>query len=302
MPQFRLSESTVQQLLERIPSEHPYADQRLVSMHSVSGGCIHPAWCLDTNRGRLFLKINTLDSAANFAAEAFGLNLLAPHVRVPGNAVTGMIDQHTFLLMEWLDISSTASNTQADESLGEQIATLHRQSAAAFGLDQDNFIGASPQLNAWERSWPVFFADYRLKPQLNWAESRSLSAATIEAGFRLIGELNQFFTDYHPIPSLIHGDLWGGNHGFLHDGTPVLFDPAVYYADREAEIAMTELFGGFSPRTRQSYETAWPLDVGYAQRRNLYNLYHILNHYNLFGGGYGQQADRLIRRLLAEVS
>ena len=302
MPQFRLSERTVQQLLERIPSEHPYAGQRLDSMHSVGGGCIHPAWCLETNQGRLFLKINTLDSAANFAAEARGLNLLAPHVRVPGNAVTGTIDPHAFLLMEWLGISSTPSNSQADETLGEQIAKLHWQSAAAFGMDHDNFIGASPQLNAWERSWPAFFADYRLKPQLNWAESRGLSAATLDAGSRLIDELHLFFTDYRPVPSLIHGDLWGGNHGFLHDGTPVLFDPAVYYADREAEIAMTELFGGFSPRTRHAYETVWPLNAGYAQRRNLYNLYHILNHYNLFGGGYGQQADRLIHRLLAEVS
>lgn len=302
MPRLKMNDTTVRQLFEHIPSDHPYAGRQVRLMHSVGGGCIHPAWCLETNLGRVFLKINTLDSAANFVAEAHGLNLLAPHIRVPGNAVTGVIDQHAFLLMEWLDISSTADTRQTDESLGEQIATLHRQSAAAFGLDHDNFIGATPQLNAWERSWPVFFANYRLKPQLNWAESRGLSAATLETGFCLIDELNQFFTDYHPVPSLIHGDLWGGNHGFLHDGTPVLFDPAVYYADREAEIAMTELFGGFSPRTRHAYESAWPLDAGYGQRRDLYNLYHVLNHYNLFGGGYGQQADRLIRRLLAEVS
>jgi len=300
--QLKMSDSTIQHLLEQIPATHPYAGRRLNSMHMVGGGCIHRAVCLDTDLGRLFLKINTLEFAANFSAEADGLNLLAPHIRVPNNALTGVIDQQAFLLMEWLDISSSAIGSRADDALGEQIATLHRQGAHAFGLDQDNFIGALPQRNGWERNWPDFFANRRLKPQLDWTESRDFPATTRDAGYRLMDELSLFFIDYAPNPSLIHGDLWGGNHGFLHDGTPVLFDPAVYYADREAEIAMTELFGGFSHRARQAYESVWPLDAGYAQRRNLYNLYHILNHYNLFGGGYGQQADRLIRRLLVEVS
>lgn len=297
-----MSEGIIQHLLEQIPATHPYAGRQLKSMRTVGGGCIHRAVCLDTDRGRLFLKINTLEFAATFSAEADGLNLLAPHIRVPNNALTGAIDQQAFLLMEWLDISSNSSGNRAEEALGEQIATLHRQGAHAFGLNQDNFIGASPQRNAWERNWQYFFAYHRLRPQLDWADSRGLPAATREAGYRLMDELGPFFTDYTPNPSLIHGDLWGGNHGFLHDGAPVLFDPAVYYADREAEIAMTELFGGFSHRAREAYESVWPLDAGYAQRRNLYNLYHILNHYNLFGGGYGQQAERMIRQLLAEVS
>lgn len=302
MSQSIISDRNIQHLLEQIPATHPYAGRQLKSMRTVGGGCIHHALCLDTDRGRLFLKINTLDFASNFSAEASGLNLLAPHVRVPNNAVTGVIVQQAFLLMEWLDISSSAAGSRTDDALGEQVAILHRQSASAFGLDQDNFIGASQQYNVWEKNWPDFFANYRLKPQLDWAESRGFPAASQDAGCRLMVELNLFFTDYHPTPSLIHGDLWGGNHGFLHDGTPVLFDPAVYYADREAEIAMTELFGGFPHRARQAYESVWPLDAGYAQRRNLYNLYHILNHYNLFGGGYGQQAERMIRQLLAEVS
>jgi len=300
--QLKMSDGTIQHLLEQIPVSHPYAGRQLISMHTVAGGCIHHAVCLQTDKGRLFLKINTIDSAANFSAEVDGLNLLAPHIRVPNDALTGVIEQQAFLLMEWLDISSNSSGNRAEEALGEQIATLHRQGAHAFGLNQDNFIGASPQRNVWERNWPDFFANHRLKPQLDWAESRGLPAATREAGYRLVDEINLFFTDYHPTPSLIHGDLWGGNHGFLRDGTPVLFDPAVYYADREAEIAMTELFGGFSHRARQAYESVWPLDAGYAQRRNLYNLYHILNHFNLFGGSYGQQAERMIRQLLAEVS
>lgn len=301
MSRLKITASDIQHLLEQIPATHPYAGRQLNSMHTVSGGCIHHALCLHTDRGRLFLKINTIEFAPHFTAEADGLNLLAPHVRVPNDAVTGVMGQQAFLLMEWLDISSSAAKSRADDTLGEQIATLHTQSAHAFGLDQDNVIGASPQRNAWEKSWPDFFAKYRLKPQLDWAESRGLPPATSEAGYRLMEALYVFFTDYHPAPSLIHGDLWGGNHGFLHDGTPVFFDPAAYYADREAEMAMTELFGGFSNRVRQAYESVWPLNDGYAHRKNLYNLYHVINHYNLFGGGYGQQADRLIRRLLAEV-
>lgn len=302
MSRLTISDATIQHLLEQIPPAHPYAGRRLISLRTVGGGCIHHALCLDTDQGRLFLKINTLDFATNFSAEADGLNLLAPHVRVPNNAVTGVIGQQAFLLMEWLDISSSTAESRADEALGEQVATLHRQSTHAFGLDQDNFIGASPQHNVWERNWPDFYANHRLKPQLDWAESRGFPATTRDAGYRLMDELNLFFTVYRPTPSLIHGDLWGGNHGFLHDSAPVLFDPAVYYADREAEIAMTELFGGFSRRARQAYESAWPLEAGYAQRRNLYNLYHILNHYNLFGGGYGQQAEQMIQQLLAEMS
>jgi protein-ribulosamine 3-kinase len=301
MPQLTISEATIQKLLDQIPSGHLFAGITLNSMRPVVGGCIHHALCLDTNRGRLFLKINSLEFETHFSAEADGLNHLAPYIRVPNHAVSGVLDNLAFLLMEWLELSSHAVGARAEDALGEQIAALHSQSASTFGLGHDNFIGASPQRNVQMENWAEFFATYRLQPQLDWAEARGLSKSTRDAGYRLLNELNLFFTNYHPAPSLIHGDLWGGNHGFLHDGTPVLFDPAIYYADREAEIAMTELFGGFSHRTRQAYESIWPLDAGYAQRRNLYNLYHILNHYNLFGGGYGQQANRLIRQLLSEV-
>lgn len=306
MSQPALSQAIIQDLLTQIPADHPFAGRRCRSLHAVGGGCIHHAYCVQTDDSPLFIKINTLDFASNFSAEVDGLNRLSPYCRVPNHAISGQFNQYAFLLMEWLDLVTESGNSQSNQALGEQIAHLHKHSVPAsdpaFGLNRDNFIGAMPQRNCWEKSWPRFYARLRLKPQLDWAFDRGLSRATQEAGYRLIEKIDLFFTDYRPAPSLIHGDLWGGNHGFTRDeGAPVLFDPAVYYADREAEIAMTELFGGFSARARQAYETVWPLDAGYQQRRNLYNLYHILNHFNLFGGGYGQQADRMIRQLLSEV-
>jgi len=252
---------------------------------------------LETDRGPIFLKRHRSDQAELYAGEAHGLNLLAPHIRVPEVLARGVTDDSAWLLLEWLDIGGGGDEAR----LGEQLAALHQQSSDAFGLDRDNHIGATDQVNGWERDWVRFYAKKRLAPQLDWAVARSLDPAIRTAGERLIDALPAFFSDYHPRPSLIHGDLWGGNHGFLADGTPVLFDPAAYYADREAEIAMTELFGGFSPRFCAAYEAAWPLDPGYRTRRDLYNLYHVLNHFNLFGGGYGRQSASLISRLLAQV-
>lgn len=293
------SDNFIQQLLEQIPTAHPFAGLTLRSMQTIQGGCINQALRLETNHGRVFLKINTLDFAPNFSAEANGLKLLAPHVRVPRHAISGVVNQQAFLLMEYVDIASPKSGYRTDDTLGEQIAQLHIHTASAFGLDHDNFIGATAQHNTWEKNWPTFFAHYRLKPQLDRAISRGLPQSTHESAYRLINEIQHFFSNYTPAASLIHGDLWGANHGFLPDGTLVLFDPAVYFADREAELAMTELFGGFSSRAHQAYSSAWPLDPGYAQRKNLYNLYHVLNHFNLFGGGYGQKAQRIIHKLLS---
>ena len=263
----------------------------------MAGGCINEAQQLDTDRGPVFLKRNRAEMAELFRAEARGLTLLAPHIRVPDVLANGVIDDSAYLLLEWLDVRPGGD----DARLGERLAELHQQTAEAFGLDHDNHIGATPQLNGWSTDWVRFWGERRLAPQLQRATERGLDTGTIDAGQRLIEALPAFLCAYRPRPALIHGDLWGGNHGFLADGTPVLFDPAAYYADREAELAMTELFGGFAPGFRASYHAAWPLDPGYSGRRPLYNLYHVLNHYNLFGGSYGRQADGMIQRLLAEA-
>jgi fructosamine-3-kinase len=170
---------------------------------------------------------------------------------------------------------------------------------AEFGLERDNAIGASAQPNAPSRDWVVFWRAQRLGFQLDLAARNGHVGRILDRGGRLLERLDAFFAGYTPRPSLLHGDLWGGNRGTLANGTPVIFDPAVYYGDREADLAMTRLFGGFGPRFYAAYEDAWPLDAGAAGRRDLYNLYHVLNHLNQFGGGYRTQAEGMIDRLLA---
>ncbi len=138
-----------------------------------------------------------------------------------------------------------------------------------------------------------------MRPQLDLARDNAAPSRLLRQGERLLARLEGFFPGYRPPPALLHGDLWGGNHGYV-DGEPVLFDPAIYYGDREADLAMTELFGGYPPAFQDAYREAWPLDPGYRARKPLYNLYHVLNHFNLFGGGYAAQAEAMIGRLLAE--
>ena len=162
-------------------------------------------------------------------------------------------------------------------------------------------IGSTPQPNPWTKNWPEFLAKHRLGFQLELAARNGLGNALQKPGEALLVRLADFFQGYQPIPSLLHGDLWGGNTAFTRSGEPVVFDPAVYYGDREADLAMTELFGGFGTRFYSAYREAWPLDAGYPTRKTLYNLYHILNHANLFGGGYLSQAETMIRRLLSEI-
>ena len=170
-----------------------------------------------------------------------------------------------------------------------------------LGGHRDNTIGSTPQHNGPDTDWVRFLRERRFGYQFELAAHNGCSAELRRDGARLLENLDAFFSDYQPQPSLLHGDLWGGNHAYLEDGTPTMFDPAVYYGDREADIAMTELFGGFGSAFYAGYTAAWPLDPGYAVRKTLYNLYHVVNHFNLFGGGYQSQAQGMVRRLLTEV-
>jgi fructosamine-3-kinase len=186
---------------------------------------------------------------------------------------------------------------------------MHRESSAdvdaTYGWPRDNFIGGTPQSNQSHRTWAGFFAAERLQPQLALASRNGMERNLRDQGERLAERLSSFFLDYRPAPSLLHGDLWSGNAAQIAEGvaagTPVIFDPAVYRGDREADIAMAELFGGFSESFYAAYRAAWPLDPGYETRKTLYNLYHVLNHFNLFGAGYLGQAQRMIVRLNAEL-
>src|SRR5574337_5196 len=237
------------------------------------------------------------DAPEILTAEVDGLRALAEcrAVHVPRVAAAG----DGFLVLEWLDFG--AKTEHAATKLGERLAKQHRCSGKQFGWPLNNFIGATPQFNATRDNWVKFFGEHRLGFQLRLAAENGCRGELQERGERLLEKLSAFFPGYSPQPSLLHGDLWSGNWGVLQTGEPVIFDPAVYYGDREADLAMTELFGGFPPEFYSAYDAHWPRDPGYAARRDLYNLYHVLNHLNLFGGAYHAQALDLMHRLNAET-
>ncbi len=267
---------------------------------TLGGGDINSAWRLEGADGaRYFVKLNDADKQAMFAAERAGLVEMAKTatVRVPQPVADGVSGRHAFLVLEYLEFEGGGDARR----LGEQLARMHRASAPQFGFACDNTIGSTPQPNGWMQDWVGFLRERRLGFQLRLAERNGYDGRLQDLGGRLLDALPVFFRGYTPAPSLLHGDLWGGNHAYLRDGTPVVFDPAPYYGDREADLAMTELFGGFDPQFHAAYRAAWPLDAGYATRKTLYNLYHILNHANLFGGGYARQAEAMIARLLSEA-
>jgi protein-ribulosamine 3-kinase len=264
---------------------------------AVGGGSINEAYRLEGTDGpRYFLKLNDAQHLPMFVAEAEGLNAIAATnaIRVPRPIAYGSAGRQSYLVLEHLELSSRGDT----KLLGEQLAALHRCEANSFGFAQDNFIGTTPQPNSWKESWIDFWREQRLGFQLRLAAQNGYGGQLQRYGEMLLDRLPAFFVDYTPQPSLLHGDLWSGNHAYLPDGTPVIFDPAIYYGDRECDLAMSELFGGYSADFYVAYRAAYPLDAGYATRRNLYNLYHILNHANLFGGGYARQAEQMMHQLL----
>lgn len=265
---------------------------------AIGGGCINQVFSLSDGRCRYFVKIHDAGKLSMFEAEAAGLEALAAAhgVRVPRPLCNGVAAGRAFLVLEHLELLGCGDAAR----LGAQLAQQHRLTQDRFGWTRDNTLGSTPQPNVWTDDWVRFWRDRRLGFQLELAAQNGMGSLQRE-GDALLARFDALFADYRPQPSLLHGDLWGGNHGFLADGTPVIFDPAVYFGDRECDLAMTELFGGFAPDFYAAYRESWPLDAGYATRRTLYNLYHILNHANLFGGGYAAQAQRMMAQLLAEL-
>ena len=272
----------------------------VLSAKPVGGGSIHRAWHLDDGVRHYFVKSGPIPAAPMFAAEARGLQALsvAAVVRTPAFITLGQTDDRAFLVLEHLDLRTLDQGGGA--RLGKALAHLHDITGEAFGWSEDNFIGATPQGNSPHHSWPHFFGERRLRPQLQLALRNGMDQALVTKGFGVIERIGGLFVDYQPQPSLLHGDLWSGNAAMAGDA-PALFDPACYYGDRETDIAMAELFGGFPVSFYAAYRAAWPLDPGYESRKPLYNLYHILNHFNLFGSAYLGQAQRMIERLLAEL-
>jgi protein-ribulosamine 3-kinase len=277
----------------------------VTAMQPVGGGCIHRAFEIGgkgaAGEQRYFAKADESDRAPMFAAEADGLRALreAGALRVPRVVALGADDDSAWLVLEWIELAALDAPSAA--LLGAALAAQHRIARARFGWESDNFIGASVQPNGWSDDWLDFWREKRLHAQLRLAARNRLPSRMIDRGERLMADCEAFFRGYVPARSLLHGDLWGGNAAATADGTPVVFDPAVYVGDREADLAMTELFGGFPKDFHSAYRAAWAPDDGYRVRRDFYNLYHVLNHANLFAGSYVEQSERSIERLNAEI-
>jgi len=260
---------------------------------AVGAGSINDAYVWQHPQQTLFVKFNRPEREAMFAAEALALEAIASvqAIRVPKPILWGTVAGASFLVLEYLPLTSHGDWRQ----MGVHLAQLHRQGTGdRYGWVQDNTIGATPQINPWSDHWPDFFAEARLGYQFKLARRRGGVFPQADALLARVSDL----LNHHPTPTLVHGDLWSGNAAFIRGGEPVIFDPASYYGDREVDVAMTELFGGFPRAFYEGYADTYPLASGYEQRKTLYNLYHILNHFNLFGGSYEAQAQRMIQQLL----
>lgn len=269
---------------------------------SIGGGCINEGWRVQDATRVYFVKFNHASRLSMFKAEAAALHTLASanSIRVPQPVAHGVTGNRAYLILEFIDMTGRGDR-HALVRLGEQLAKLHAHTARQYGWDMDNTIGATPQSNSRCNDWVEFWCEQRLGFQLQLAQQNGIGTRVLRKGDALQSALPGLFSDYVPVASLLHGDLWGGNWGVSATGEPVIFDPAVYFGDRETDLAMTELFGGFGEDFYAAYQASWPLDHGYKVRKHLYNLYHVLNHFNLFGGGYASQAESSIDRLLAEL-
>jgi len=268
---------------------------QLLAVKSVSGGCINSAYRLDTDQGNFFLKMNDASRYPGmFVAERRGLDLLrsAKALRVPRPIAVGEVDAQQYLLCEWFNQTTPAEDH--DELLGRGLARMHRVSDTSFGLDHDNWIGSLPQSNTRSGSWADFFTEQRIMPQIRLAEQQGLLTPKLRG---LLDKLMVRLPTLFPLepPSLIHGDLWGGNAMTDQSGRPVIFDPAAYFGHREMDIGMMHLFGGFGRRVFDSYNEAYPLTPEWQSRIALCQVYPLLVHVNLFGVSYITQTEAAIR-------
>jgi fructosamine-3-kinase len=218
----------------------------------------------------------------------------AQAIRIPKPICTGVSGSSAYIVLEWLDLGRGSSQAWMD--MGRNLARMHQyEKSTAFGWERNNTIGSTPQINSWTSNWTEFFTQHRIGYQLELA---ALNGGRFRNGARLLERIPELLAGHEPKPSIVHGDLWSGNAAIMQSGEPVIFDPATYWGDREVDLAMTELFGGFPAEFYRGYEALYPTDAGYKRRKTLYNLYHILNHFNLFGGSYESQANRMIDQLI----
>jgi fructosamine-3-kinase len=284
--------------IDRAISESTGSPFQLDTSASVAGGCINETFCIEGKDGRqFFVKKNQASFRSFFKAEARALTEIreTQTIHAPGVIAHGVENDKAFLVLEFMEEGTASPSGQA--KLGTLLAKMHRVEQAHFGWGMDNCIGATPQPNPKSKNWAKFYRDHRLSHQFNLAAQKG---RRFEGANDLLDQIDSFFSTYHPHPSLLHGDLWGGNASYDSAGIPFIFDPASYYGDRETDLAFTYMFGGFNSDFYQAYEQEYPLNSGFKVRKTLYNLYHELNHFNLFGGGYSSSAQLSINELLRQ--
>ena len=267
---------------------------------SIAGGDINEAYQITSAGGKFFVKVNRADTFDRFIKEVDGLQLLAAAnaFRVPSVIELDTFEDKSFLVLEYIEIFNQGEATR----LADSLAKLHLVSFESFGLKSDNYIGSSMQSNSICSNWVEFFTEQRLGIQLEWLKHKYSVKSLVTNATRLLDQIPVFFDGYKVKPSLVHGDLWQGNYGFTQSAKPVTYDPAVYYGDHEVDLAMMELFGTPGAIFFGHYSNLFPIHPGYVQRRDLYNLYHLLNHVNLFGRSYQRQCETCIDRLLRYCS
>ncbi len=291
-----LSEKLCQRIAQEIADRTPGDDGRMEEVRAVGGGSINAAFCVRTSLSAYFIKVNSASRFPGmFEAESKGLRLMkdSGEIGVPEPLGIGEEDDEAFLLMDFIE------GGRADEGFwerfGRELARMHRHTAESFGLEYDNYIGSLPQSNDRRADWPSFFAEMRLEPQMRMArEVGKMDGSDQRAFDRLYERLDGIFPEESP--ALIHGDLWSGNYMVGADGTPYILDPAVYYGHREMDLGMSTLFGTFDRAFYEAYDAEHPLEKGWEERLELANLYPLMVHVNLFGGGFASEVRTILRR------
>ncbi|MDK9779031.1 MULTISPECIES: fructosamine kinase family protein [unclassified Vibrio] len=285
-------QAIAQQLSDTLLFEYQIAEKT-----RLSGGDISESYMINDGEQRYFVKINERNFFTKFELEAESLHLLreTSTVFVPEVVLVGTTKTHSFIILNYLPTKPLEDSSNSFK-FGQQLAQLHLWGEQKeFGFDNDNYIGSTLQPNQWHKKWCTFFAEQRIGWQLQLLKEKGIELVDIDD---FIDVVKRLLANHSPEPSLLHGDLWNGNAALTPFG-PICYDPASYWGDRECDIAMTELFGGFTHEFYQGYESVSPLPLGYSERKDIYNLYHILNHCNLFGGHYLEQAQVLINKIVS---
>ncbi len=287
-----------------ISSSNPVNRNSLIEkIIQIGGGCIHKAWCVHFQDGKkVFAKSNDIDNINMFEFERECLLILNrfandSYLYIPKPLDLISYKHISILCLEWIDLKKSKQN-----HLGKGLALLHKSSTEKnnknFGWGKEGFIGSTNQIRGWDSNWGKFFVNYRLRPQLTQAAKWGVRIEDYED---ILIYLSSYLNNHNPQISLVHGDLWSGNCGSTENGLGSLYDPACYWGDREVDISMTKLFGGFNKEFYKSYEEIWPLDEFSKERTNIYNLYHLLNHANIFGGSYKENSLQILKDLKSRL-